>query len=651
VLAAVVGGGATAFVMSRQETKVPEQIAKAAGDVDKLSEGVVIGPDEPTSAAGTADAATADDGTGGVAPPFVPTSPETQTPAPATSEAPPAESTTTSSVATPPAEGVTSGAEVASEPAASPAPETESPTVEVTPPVVEPMSPTTETTPETTPAAPAGVGADASIPPAVPSPNELPANGATTPAETAPAATAPVDPAASLPSVSLPGDTSLPADAGSPVVPTEGAAMAPTGTDPGTAPAAAAGAEAGAASPDAESAAGQASQLGAYLGNEDVLLRFDPSANAWLRLPPRSTLAGGERLLVLPAFRTHVVLGKDVNAFFSGGTEATLLTAGEIAGDARGDFGLAIPYGRVILNSGAAGNRVALALGDEVRVIELGPSSSLAIDVARRFVPGIDPAKETFPLEVTYYLTTGKASWGEGQTAEGQATWATIDGEDKPPQSIEALPEWINAEQLSGLDQSARDVVMDALAAGQPVAISLLELTDPSRRGKRIEVRGLAGKSAAFIGEFEPLVKSLSDMNERPKWKERVETLRDAVARDPSSAQAIADTFAVDRGQTAAGDLMEMLLGFNSQGVGTSKETVKDGALVRLINWMDNDDLSYRVLASYNVNEITGTTSLGGYRPEHTAQKRKSELRFYWDRLEKGDLLPRTWTPLGWAGK
>lgn len=648
VLAAAVGGGATAIVMSRQQPKVPEYIAKGSGDVDKLIQGVEVGEGESKSDSASTGAATVDeskgderkgdDGTGGEAPRFVPTPPATQTPATETAEAPPAEVPSISPV-TPPvaAPGATEGATGTEAPTAA---EAGSPTLEMTPPAIEPDASSVETTP----AASTGVGVDASIPPmADPGSTVLPAAG-------------PVTPAANVPAASLPGDTSLPADAGPPVVPAEGAAMAPpAGTEAGVAAPAEVGVQPGAAK-TAVPAASAVAQLGAYLGNEDVLLRFDPSAKAWLRLPPRSALASGDQLLVFPTFRTHVVLGKDVNAFLSGGTAATLMTAGEIAGDVRGDFGLAIPYGRVILNSGAAGNRVALALGDEVRVIELGPSSSLAIDVQRRFVPGTNPPKETYPLVVTYYLTTGKASWGgeqsaEGQSAEGQATWTTVDGEDKPPQSIDVLPDWINAEPLSGLDQSARDVVKDALVAGQPVAISLLELTDPSRLGKRIEVRGLAGKCAAQIGEFAPLVKSLSDMSERPKWKDRIETLRDAVARDPSSAEAIAKTFAVDRGQTAAGDLMEMLLGFDSQDVGAAKETVKDGALVRLINWMDNDDLSYRVLASYNVNEITGTTSLGGYRPEHTAQKRKSELRFYWDRLEKGDLLPRAWTPLGWAGK
>jgi hypothetical protein len=105
--------------------------------------------------------------------------------------------------------------------------------------------------------------------------------------------------------------------------------------------------------------------------------------------------------------------------------------------------------------------------------------------------------------------------------------------------------------------------------------------------------------------------------------------------------EAIEKAFAAQRGQNAAGDLMEMLVGFDRAEIGTTKEEVKDGALVRLLRWLENDDLTYRVLASYNVNEITGTTNLGGYHPEHTADQRRREMKYYWDRFDRGELMPK----------
>ncbi|HMO84392.1 MAG TPA: hypothetical protein PKC18_05650, partial [Lacipirellulaceae bacterium] len=400
-----------------------------------------------------------------------------------------------------------------------------------------------------------------------------------------------------------------------------------------------------------EPTADEPQQLGAYVGADDLLLRRDPQTGVWRRLPARSTLAPGDRLLVLPLFRTEVVVGSAGRLMLAGGSEATLLSPSE-AGDRRANFGLAIPFGRVVLHAGPSGQRVALIVGDQTRMVTLGGASSLAIDVRRLFVPGHDAEREPYPLAATFYLTSGSAEWNDGvqdRSAAGQATWALADSGDGDPTDIGDLPAWISAEPLTGIDRAARDAVYRALAPGEPVSVPLLELSDPRGQGQKLEVRGLAFRSGTYIGQFEPLVKSLADLGDRPRWKERIETLRQAIARDPAALPAIAQALAVQRGEKSVSDLLLMLVGFNSQDVGVTREEVQNGAMVRLINWMDHEDLAYRVLAIHNLNEITGTSYLGGYRPEHLASKRKVGIRFYTDRMERGELRPQTWLPTGWG--
>jgi hypothetical protein len=384
-------------------------------------------------------------------------------------------------------------------------------------------------------------------------------------------------------------------------------------------------------------------QLGTYLGlNDDLLLRFVPSDAAWVRLAPRSALAPGDRLLVLPTFRTLAVLGSDINAIIGGGTEMIVTAPGG------GDVGLELPYGRVILNAGLNGNRVAITFGDQTRVVTLGPSSSLAIEVQRTLVPGTDPARDPAPMAVNWYLTSGEAEWNDGasdQSAQGPATWATVDGVDHAPQGIDKLPSWIDKEPMSNLDAGARDAIAERLQGGQAVNVSLLELTSPTGVGRRTEVRALAGRSAAYVGEFEPLVKALADPAERTRRKEQVETLRAAIARNPESIAQIHAAFELHLGESKADDLTELVLGYSEADVGTTRDEVKQGVLSKLIAWLNEDDLAYRVLASHNINEITGTNYLGGYRPEHSQRQREREMRYYWDRLEKGELMPKA--PVG----
>ena len=154
-------------------------------------------------------------------------------------------------------------------------------------------------------------------------------------------------------------------------------------------------------------------------------------------------------------------------------------------------------------------------------------------------------------------------------------------------------------------------------------------------------MRSLAARSGAYVGQFEALVKALSDPAERARRKEQIETLRAAIARNPEAVQQIHATFLLQRGEDAADDLTQMLVGYSAADVGTTRDEVKNGILVRLINWLNDDDLAYRVLASHNINEITGTNYLGGYRPEHAAAARQREMRYYWDRLERGELMPK----------
>ncbi len=451
----------------------------------------------------------------------------------------------------------------------------------------------------------------------------------------------------------FPGDGQL-ADAGDSLPAT--AWPAPGNTLPGEAADADAGAIPPAAPSAAEAAADDAPrQLATYLGvTNDMLLEFDESIGAWVRMRPRSTFTGGARLMAPPAFRTLMVVGADINAFIGGGTEVTLLPGDEFGAE----VALAIPYGHVIINAGTSGNRIALVMGDATRVVDLAKSSSLAIDVRRTFIPGSDPEQQPSPIEIAWYLTSGSASWtgppgedvaDESTIAQAPATWVTVGGQATAPQAVDAIPEWVNKEPMTSTEASARDDIAETFVAGQPIGIPLLELASGTGLGRRTEVRALAARTAAYVGEFEPLVKALADPRERAKRKQQVAALRAAVARDPAAVLQIRDAFVLQRGQRAADDLIEMLLGYNPEMVGTTRDDVQDGALLRLIGWLNNDDLTYRVLAAHNVNEITGTIGLGGYRPEHAADARGRELRFYRDRLESGELMPTRWTPTGWA--
>ncbi|QDT01437.1 hypothetical protein [Adhaeretor mobilis] len=379
-------------------------------------------------------------------------------------------------------------------------------------------------------------------------------------------------------------------------------------------------------------------QIGNYLGNKDVLLRWDAGDAVWRRLPNRSALATHEKILVLPKFRAHAVLAGGVNAYLGGGTEVTLLPV--VPGDSDAtDVALDLVYGRLLLVSGLEGNQIALTTGNETRVLDLGPSTTLAVESRRLFVPGSD-LESLGPLELSWYLTGGSVKW-DGREATGDGTWSTLQGVDSAVKPMEDFPEWVDEEPVTALERRAAEIVADALTPAQPVNIRLLELADTRQLGRRSEVRSLAVESGAYVGVFEPFVKSLNDEKQRANWDLLIRTMREAISRDPQAADSLYEDFTKQRGNREAQDLMEMLLGYDQSAIGSTTEQRKEGALPQLIRRLDSDQLDYRVLALHNLNEITGKKNLGGYRPERTASQRRSAVARYWQDLEDGSLKPR----------
>lgn len=383
-------------------------------------------------------------------------------------------------------------------------------------------------------------------------------------------------------------------------------------------------------------------QVGSYLGGaSDVLLRRDSIMEKWVRLPPRTAVVAEDHLLTLPTFRPHISF-QGGNIYLAGGTQMMFSEPEEATDDYAVE--LRVLYGRLLINAGLNGEQVPLVIGDQHRLMQLGGSASLALEVRRVFIPGSDFEQESMPIEASWYLTSGSLQVpgpaGGEQTIEAPAMWQTIEGVDSLPEPIDELPEWIDHEEVTDLERRAKKTMADQLEPGAPVGLTLLELNDPAALGRRREVRTLAARSSLHVGQFEPFVKSLSDTDQSRAWESHIDSLRAAMALSPIVASQVRDAFENLRGREAADDLMEMVRGYSRQEVGLTREDQQDGALPRLLEWLDSDSLDYRVLAIHNLNEITGTSYLAGYRADADSTLRQRSLRKLWDRFEDNELLP-----------
>ncbi len=382
-------------------------------------------------------------------------------------------------------------------------------------------------------------------------------------------------------------------------------------------------------------------QLGTYVGNNDVLLKYAPANDEWIRLPPRTAITEGSVLLSLPKYRTHVVLG-NLNAYLSGGTQITVPEQDFSANGDNQRLELEMSYGKLLLNAGLKGSDMSLRVGNDLREFHLDSSASLAVDVHRMFVPGSNYEVDIAPVEANWYLTTGSVKWtdstGATATIRAPATWDTVNGLDEAPLPILDLPRWIDREPMTDLERRARDRFAEELVIGRPVDFRLQELNEEKNAPR--EVKTLSAEAGLYVGEFAPFVNSLNDSDQRVAWRSHIEAMRQAMARSPQVAEQLHETFIRLRGNEDGEILMRMIRGFSPEEIGTTREEVKQGAVIDLIRWLEHPSLDCRVLAIYNLDEIKGTKDLKDFRPDGLQRSRGIAVTKIRKLVEENEFLP-----------
>ena len=366
-----------------------------------------------------------------------------------------------------------------------------------------------------------------------------------------------------------------------------------------------------------------------------MLARFQVDQGAWLRVPDRSLLAAGERLVVLPSYRPQIAIsGVQVN--FCGEAAFQMQTPDE-AGVSR----LEVAYGRMLaLNQGAKAAKLHVNLSGLMGTATLSkPDSSLALEVRPYLPPGGSPlARDGAPSEayvvVELHALGGTVVWQEAgndispvEIEPGMVR--TYIGSQPPTQSSAShpAPDWIDSRKSSLFDQQTTLDFESRLTKDRPLSISLEEaLTD-----RRVEVRALAAISLGAIDNFEPLFKELTDIRQYSYWAAEVDALRQAMARGPRSVAMV--QAAIEKFRASEAPLLQRML------VGYGPQQLAEGGGKELVDLLENSEMDLRVLASDNLRIITGASF--NYRPEKRNEFNKNATNRWRERLKEGKI---TWT-------
>lgn len=378
----------------------------------------------------------------------------------------------------------------------------------------------------------------------------------------------------------------------------------------------------------------QPRRMGALTSEKQILLRYTAESATWQRVPTEGILLSDEPLVALTRFRPRITLSTGVTLQVVGGTRIELL------GDADGEpAGLRIRYGRVSIKPLAeAGSRLRLVVGDCSGTITFADAESLAaVAVSRALAAGTDPETAPAAETATLYAKTGQIRWeqvspADGAPAEGvlvESGSCLVVGPQPAggPFPVERLPEWITPQPPGELDRRATSKVELSLGVDRAAGLVLTELADPDY--PREEVRRLAARCLADIGQFDSMVAALDNSDQRLDWPEYyIEYLQRAVSRGPEQAAAIRQ--AIQRQYREGPDaLYRMLWGYSARDL----EGGEDATLVEHLN---SKVLALRVLSFWNLQRITGFGLY--YHPEQTEAKRQGPLRSWRKRLEAGEI-------------
>jgi hypothetical protein len=191
------------------------------------------------------------------------------------------------------------------------------------------------------------------------------------------------------------------------------------------------------------------------------------------------------------------------------------------------------------------------------------------------------------------------------------------------------FPRWITSEVISDFVKRGSVDVEKAIATDRPVLLSLRELSEKQRE----EIRSLAIQSAAYAGDFEPIVESLNDtglMLIETTVTARMEAILAALARSPETAAAVRQAFEKEYGDEGK-ELYRMLWGYTA-------EQLDAGEAKKLVGYLEHEGLPYRALSSLALKNATNLQIK--YRPTDPPAGRKTAVKQWKDKLKEGKIVP-----------
>ena len=407
----------------------------------------------------------------------------------------------------------------------------------------------------------------------------------------------------------------MPAPAADPPLPTAVAAPAPSvdsKVDPGP--------------PAAKPMMADKEAAATSLGEKTLLVAHQASNGNWNRLKKDASIPAGTRLVNAPGFRSPIdpVAGPGV----------TLVGASEVVFGTPGAGPMVdVKYGRGVLTAKTAGDVATLVLPEtKMKIKFAAKGDQLGYELRYSRQPGFDPQQpENHSTLARVFSASGEVDLeiaGKMMTLKPNDCLILRGAKAPEPVTLPQPLAWVKANPNDdSIEAEARSGLLDLIADQPSVTLGLHEATS----FRRSEIGALSAQTLLLMGRGQVFFGGdglLSNPKHHSHWQQYFATLRSMVDRNPDSATQV--QVAIAEMQSADLDAIAKLL------TGFSNKQLEAGGDAKLVQWLNAEALSVRVMALENLREITGTTLF--FRPQDTLKRREMAARKWEARLRKGDI-------------
>ena len=371
-----------------------------------------------------------------------------------------------------------------------------------------------------------------------------------------------------------------------------------------------------------------APSLGKLVSKNQLLLRWQSPQQRWEQVTPDSVLVAGERLLVPPGFRPQIVLDSGV-VMTVVGYSSWQWVAGTTSPR------LHLNHGRFVFRRDEQTVETThVQCGERQGWLQLpNEKSQVAVEAWHYLAAGKDPRKEISEIALrVYQVQHGAWTVQEADTLPAKPPEIVLSralGDTPFEELVETdLPGWMKATDASASFEGTATIELTQLiTADQPL---LPQLQEHQANHRLHEVRALAARSLAVLGDYDMILETFHDKSYRASWEKHLDLLQDLIAQGSETAVELESTLERQREEDGK-HLFRLLWGYDSDQLAGGNDR-------KLVQWLSNKAVDIRVLAFLNLKRTTGKTQL--FFPEKPVAQQSTAIRGWTRLLEEGVILP-----------